>query len=442
MKNKNNEEREIVVSHRSDLLTQDLILRGIFLYSKFKDYGASFDFPLIKYEHSTGDISYPIWQLKELGELTLSEEKFRSLINYLDKELTEYKKYIKKFEKEIESPSNIEKKILEYFEKSLKAAGVIPYFAFEQSLKSIFEKQGIPLNAVPSSITYTSMVDDELRKIAFSHEKELKKKGKMSVGLKKDLNAFCNRFGYLGMKYFQGEPWTVKDVYEMLETTEKKQKKPTKPKKKYSSPYIRFASDLLRLRTQNWELMCKGTSLFRKAILNYFPNLKYEKLLNLRIYELLEIIQKRAKLGDLEKRRKSFVLEIKEDEVRLEEKSKVSKKEAINEDLNEIQGISAQLGIVKGKVKIVLSAKESSKVEKGDILVARMSTPDFLPGMRKAVAFVTDIGGITSHAAIVAREMRKPCIIGTKIATQVLKDGMLVEVDANKGIVKILDKRK
>jgi pyruvate,water dikinase len=56
--------------------------------------------------------------------------------------------------------------------------------------------------------------------------------------------------------------------------------------------------------------------------------------------------------------------------------------------------------------------------------------------MEKAAAFVTDQGGITSHAAIVAREMKKPCIIGTKIATKVFKDGDIMEVDANKGIIR------
>ena len=69
-----------------------------------------------------------------------------------------------------------------------------------------------------------------------------------------------------------------------------------------------------------------------------------------------------------------------------------------------------------------------------------MTTPDYLPNMKKALAFVTDEGGITCHAAIVAREMRKPCIIGTKVATRVLKSGDLVEVDAEKGIVTILEK--
>ena len=105
---------------------------------------------------------------------------------------------------------------------------------------------------------------------------------------------------------------------------------------------------------------------------------------------------------------------------------------------NEIKGTVAQPGRAVGRAKIVLSARDSYKVEKGDILVTKMSTPDFLPAMRKAVAFITDIGGITSHAAIISREMKKPCVIGTKFATQVLKDGMMVEVDADLGIVKIL----
>ena len=71
-----------------------------------------------------------------------------------------------------------------------------------------------------------------------------------------------------------------------------------------------------------------------------------------------------------------------------------------------------------------------------------MIKPDYLSAMKKAVAFVTDEGGITCHAAIVARELNRPCIIGTKIATKVLKDGDEVEVDADKGVVKILKRVK
>jgi len=83
-------------------------------------------------------------------------------------------------------------------------------------------------------------------------------------------------------------------------------------------------------------------------------------------------------------------------------------------------------------------AADVSKVKRGDILVTSMTTPELAPAMEKAAAFITDEGGILCYAAIVACEINKPCIIGTKIATKVLKDGDLVEVDAIKGIVRKL----
>jgi len=103
-----------------------------------------------------------------------------------------------------------------------------------------------------------------------------------------------------------------------------------------------------------------------------------------------------------------------------------------------IKGQIASPGRVKGVAKILSSHLEVGKIKKGDILVVSMTTPDYIVAMEKASAFVTDEGGITCHAAIVSREMEKPCIIGTKIATKVLKDGDLVEVDAKRGVVKIL----
>ena len=77
-------------------------------------------------------------------------------------------------------------------------------------------------------------------------------------------------------------------------------------------------------------------------------------------------------------------------------------------------------------------------VRSGEILVTAMTTPDYLPAMHKAAAFVTDEGGVTCHAAIVARELKKPCVIGTKFATQIFKTGDKVDVDAINGTVTIL----
>jgi len=107
-------------------------------------------------------------------------------------------------------------------------------------------------------------------------------------------------------------------------------------------------------------------------------------------------------------------------------------------EVSEFVGTSAFGGVVRGKVCVVVSKKQIENVTEGCVLVASMTQPSYLPAMKKAVAFVTDEGGMLCHAAIIAREMKKPCIIGTKIATQALIDGDFVEVDADSGIVKKL----
>lgn len=105
---------------------------------------------------------------------------------------------------------------------------------------------------------------------------------------------------------------------------------------------------------------------------------------------------------------------------------------------DQIKGITASLGCVRGRVKVLLKVHDLINVKPGDILVSSMTRPEMTPAMKKAAAVITDEGGLTSHAAIISRELKIPCIIGTKVATRILKDGDLVEVDANKGVVNIL----
>lgn len=104
----------------------------------------------------------------------------------------------------------------------------------------------------------------------------------------------------------------------------------------------------------------------------------------------------------------------------------------------EISGKVAYPGKAKGRVVVHQSWTDTTKLSKGEILVTGMTNPQMIPFIKEAAAIVTDEGGITCHAAIISREMKKPCITGTKNATQILKDGDLIEVDANKGIVKII----
>ena len=112
----------------------------------------------------------------------------------------------------------------------------------------------------------------------------------------------------------------------------------------------------------------------------------------------------------------------------------------INLKNEELQGFIACRGMAFGRVKVIMSHSEFKKFKPGDVLVTQMTRPEFVPLMKKAAAIITDEGGITSHAAVISRELNKPCIIGTQVATSLLKDGDRVEVDANKGIVKLLEK--
>lgn len=121
---------------------------------------------------------------------------------------------------------------------------------------------------------------------------------------------------------------------------------------------------------------------------------------------------------------------------------KVNEVEANVDNTNIIYGVSANYGVVTGIVKVLIDYSDIQKVENGDIIVATTTAPNFIEAMEKASGFITDEGGITCHAAIVSREFNLPCIVGTKNATEKLKDGMTVCLDGNNGIVKIIDSKE
>lgn len=102
-----------------------------------------------------------------------------------------------------------------------------------------------------------------------------------------------------------------------------------------------------------------------------------------------------------------------------------------------VKGTCAFPGVVKGKVKVVNVVEDMEKMDYGDILVAHQTNPDLVLAMKKAGAIVTDLGGITCHAAIVSREIKKPCVVGTGNASKILKDGNEIIVDAVNGTIKI-----
>ncbi len=167
----------------------------------------------------------------------------------------------------------------------------------------------------------------------------------------------------------------------------------------------------------------KRTKVLEKEIQKLFY-FEYEKLFN----------EKKKILATLKRRRKATLLLWRKKEYYLEYNPMVARKNRSGE----IMGTPASKGIASGIARIVLGPSQFKNFKRGQILVSEMTRPDFLPIMKIAKAIITDEGGLTCHAAIVARELGIPCIVGTQKATSVIQDGQRIEVDANTGKVKLI----
>ena len=180
--------------------------------------------------------------------------------------------------------------------------------------------------------------------------------------------------------------------------------------------------------------------------------ISYEELVSMRFVEIEESVENN-KLSvppeKLKERYKDHALVFSKDDVYVLSGKELAEyrqelKEETKNDIGEFKGTVAFKNDkpLSGRVTIVKSNEQINSFENGAILVTQMTNPTYLSAMKKSKAIVTDEGGLLCHAAIVARELGIPCVIGTRIATKVLRDGDLVEVDANKGIVKILERAK
>ena len=163
-------------------------------------------------------------------------------------------------------------------------------------------------------------------------------------------------------------------------------------------------------------------------------------------WELPEMLrgEKKIHASELDERHKHFVV-LAEDGVpsvysgkqagEFMNKMKIASEEA-REDVRELRGLCASPGQGRGIVCMVNSADDLPKMKEGNVLVSHATDPSLVVAMKKASAIVTDLGGLASHAAVVARELGVPCVVGTKIGTKILKEGELVHVDATHSVVR------
>jgi len=187
------------------------------------------------------------------------------------------------------------------------------------------------------------------------------------------------------------------------------------------------------------EVLNKVNIYFRKIIEYKYPGIQLNKIkiiYQVKPDEIIDLL-KNKKVGSLAQRNKHWGYLI-EDEIISAAPQKYFSLISSEKETKVIKGIPASSGSVRGKASIILNISHIYKFKKGDILVAPFTNVNYLPIMSKAKAVLTETGGLTSHAAIVSRELKKPCIVGIKNLLLSIHDGDKVEVDAVKGVVRKL----
>lgn len=290
--------------------------------------------------------------------------------------------------------------------------------------------------------------------------------------LKNILEAHLYNFAWLNTSYYLGKPASIHDLYKKLKLTLKsksdndlKSLDTSKGSNKEvaliiekcklnasEKKIIGLAREYVYLRTYRTDIFHKSGYYIRPLLeeIGKRNGLTQHDTLYLTHNEIISIFKKKVLKKHINSRKRShaYYWDGNKNHLYFGEKIKTLKNklrgrfEKFDNKIKEIEGSSTYPGKITGKVKVIHKVEDMKKVIPGDILVTSMTTPQLMPALKIASAFITDEGGILCHAAIISRELKKPCIIGAKIATQVLKDGDLVEVDAERGIVKIIKRNK
>ena len=371
----------------------------------------------------------------------------------------------KKYEDFILFFEGLEKKYHEFIKKS------VVYWLFTESLieekinkqlKSYNnqEKQEIlKIMTIPPSPSYSKIEEKEFEQLV----KLAKRRGIKSI--QKRIENFSKKYFWFPYEYVGPDIWDVKSVKNRVIKNLKNPKEKIKEinikeKQKLCIKKFKLSKKTVNLFKilHNLILMQDDRKMFNSHACYYInqkvgselakrlnTDIKYIRYLDVGLFREFLKHKDKKKLHKILKKRENFLIYTRTDtEGKFyigKEGEKVLKNFKI--DIKEkrqdiIKGSIANQGKVKGKARILLSSSGVKNFKQGDILVTPMTTPDFIQYIKKAAAIVTDEGGITCHAAIISRELDIPCIVGTKNATKSLKNGNLVEVDANKGVVRRL----
>lgn len=257
-------------------------------------------------------------------------------------------------------------------------------------------------------------------------------------------------------KYFAGRVMKFKNPEDELlkrqEGTKRNIKNLTKVKRDLQAnrellTLIDVAQDYLFLRTDRTDTLRKILYNMRSFLQEVAKRAKlsYDQIIFLTPNEILSFLDmgNLLPIDEIESRQEEFLIITKREEEIKVVSGKRNVAEIIQQELGErvmekklvVKGVGVYPGVVSGRAKIIDSVEEGDRMERGDILVTTMTTPEMVEIYHKATAIVTDEGGVTCHAAIISRELNIPAVIATGEATSIFRDGMMITVDSNKGLV-------
>ncbi|UCD04580.1 MAG: hypothetical protein JSW73_01120 [Candidatus Woesearchaeota archaeon] len=385
-----------------------------------------------------------------VDEFTSSKKKFDEFVELFNKFGTRYLDYAKNLSK-LDLPnlsnSELKERYAQYQQIAVEYSCIGAFVAFV--LAGYWFKEADKL---------VDGIDDKVRAALF---RPIKKNSVITLNEKAANTDYKNKeavtklwdeYKWLPCLDIHKEPWNLKDVEEIVRSAKQVELTYLPFDKALASAGLEAKRDMFDMIRELAYIRDARDDYRRQAIfyaqelfkeIGKRADVTLKEVAYLTENEIIEFLDSKIiPKSKIAERRKGFLLYSKNSEI-------ICKEGNVDADLKrigieteelpvELKGTIGCKGQATGPVKIVRTIHDISKVNNGDILVAVITHPDYVIAMQKAAAIVTDEGGALSHAAIVAREMNIPCVVGTEKATKVLKNGDLISVDADKGIIKKL----
>ena len=406
-------------------------------------------------------------------EVFIDVNEFVKLEKVLIQAIQNDKKFLKTFidkcyknaDKLLDTAKNVDQEtnlIKTYKKYEMAVLGLMPF------LNTILVIDGILKKEIKGVLPKENFINNLLipkKKNFFVRETEaileMAKKYKEVKNINKDINKYLKEFGWIKRIAYYGAFETrsgiVRRIKQLIkEGLDKKLDKSRQIKaeanKKYKKAYakikdsaktvelIKLAQEFMYLQTYRLDVFFladfQAQAFWRKVAEKF--GLSVQECMYLTGEEILSGLKGQVvtEKKEIKSRQQKYSLVLKGGKMNLLSGKKVVTIKQVTQRQIIVKGVVANRGRARGKVKLVHEIADLDKVSSGDILVSVKTIPQFVTAMMRASGIITDLGGMLSHAAIVSREFGIPCVVGTKNATQVFKDGDLVELNAYEGVAR------